>query len=109
MTSQNAAQYEFIEGIHQEASDLTIEKVASNAFWDTHLEEIVRKAKTDLIIVSGFAAENCVLFTHNGARERGFKSVILQHGILSGNADMITATYRDRDLISYPVIEALLA
>lgn len=62
----------------------------------------------DLLILSGYAAEHCVLFTYNGALERGFKAVLLQNGILSSQSDVIPATYRDRSLISYPVIEALV-
>jgi hypothetical protein len=63
--------------------------------------------RIELVIISGFAAEHCVLFTYNGAIERGLKPVILQQGILSKYADVITSTYRDRNLISYPVIEYL--
>lgn len=61
-----------------------------------------------LVIVAGFGAEQCVLFTYNGALERGFKAVMLQNGIISSREDIIQATYRDRDLISDPVIAALV-
>ncbi|HEY2494346.1 MAG TPA: cysteine hydrolase, partial [Paenibacillus sp.] len=59
------------------------------------------------VIIAGFAAEHCVLFTYNGAIERGFKPVILQQGILSTQSDVIISTYRERNMISYPVIEYL--
>ncbi|MMZ70768.1 Isochorismatase family protein [compost metagenome] len=69
---------------------------------------MLRSRGVELLIIAGFAAEHCVLFTFNGARERGFKSVILQNGIVSARQDVITSTYRDRNLISYPVVEALV-
>ena len=34
-----------------------------------------------IVIVSGLAAEHCVLFTYNGALERGYDASILQHEI----------------------------
>lgn len=105
----NESAYDFIEGITREPDELTVTKVFSNAFWETGLENLLKKEQVDLVVVCGFAAENCVLFTYNGARERGFKTVVLQHGILSRHDDAITATYRDRDLVSYPVIESMMA
>ena len=63
----------------------------------------------DFVVVAGYAAEYCVLFTYNGARERGFKTAMLQGGIVSSKPDAITGAYRDRNLISYPVIEAMVS
>lgn len=100
--------YEIIPEIQIENTDLKLTKVHSNAFWKTELEQILRNQNVELVIISGFAAEHCVLFTYNGANERGFKPVILQNGILSTKSDVITSTYRDRNLISYPVIQYLI-
>jgi nicotinamidase-related amidase len=105
----SSEELDFIYEVKREPTELVLEKDYSNAFWKTGLESILKENNIDLVICCGFAAENCVLFTHNGAIERGFKSVILQNGILSRNEDMITATYRDRNLISYPVIESMFS
>ena len=104
---QNDASYQIIPEIEINEKDLMVSKICSNAFWKTDLEKIVSENKTELLILSGFAAENCVLATYNGAKERGFITVILQNGILGNHEDVITQTYRDRNIISYPVIEAL--
>lgn len=90
------------------SSDLQVEKVHSNAFWETNLEAILREHAPDLVIVSGYAAQYCVLATYNGAAERGFRAVLLQGGILSEHADAVAAAYRDRNLISHPVIKAVV-
>lgn len=89
-------------------TDILLEKEFSNAFWKTDLEQLLRDQDVEFVIVAGFAAEHCVNFTANGAVERGFQAAILQKGILSTKPDAITATYRDRHIISYPVIELLL-
>ncbi|MFD0590955.1 cysteine hydrolase family protein [Paenibacillus sp. GCM10027627] len=104
----NREQYEFISEVNISGKDLTVEKVHSNAFWQTDLEQILRGEAVDLVVLSGFAAEHCVLFTYNGARERGFQTVILQRGVLAENADSLISMSRDRNLISYPVIKGLV-
>lgn len=93
-----------IPEIKVEQQDICIKKVHSNAFWETELEQVLRDRDISLLIIAGFAAEHCVLFTYNGAMERGFKPVILQNGILSTKSDVITQTYRDRHIISYSAI-----
>ncbi|WP_342420887.1 isochorismatase family cysteine hydrolase [Paenibacillus sp. FSL E2-0178] len=108
MQPSDEEKFKIIPGIEIKETDLRVMKEYSNAFWKTDLEKIVLEQGIDLLILSGYAAEHCVLFTYNGAMERGFKAVLLQDGILSSKSDVIPATYRDRKLISYPVIEALV-
>lgn len=109
LTETNKELYHTIPDILIMDNDLIVNKEFSNAFWKTGLEQILMQQGIELLILSGFAAEQCVLFTYNGAVERGFKPVILQHGILSSKSDVITSTYRDRNLISHPVIRYLIA
>lgn len=109
MQESNKEMYEIISEIQVKDNDLRVTKVNPNAFWKTELEHILRSHGVELVVISGFAAEHCVLFTYNGASERGFKPVILQNGILSTNSDVITSTNRDRNLISHPVIEHLIS
>ncbi|MEO3944267.1 isochorismatase family cysteine hydrolase [Gorillibacterium sp. CAU 1737] len=108
-TEENKHRYEVIPDIVIHPEDRRVTKVYSNAFWKTELEKELRELKVGMVIVAGFAAEHCVLFTYNGAMERDFKAAILQNGILSTKQEVIPATYRDRNLISYPVIEHLIA
>ncbi|WP_235426962.1 cysteine hydrolase family protein [Cohnella kolymensis] len=98
----------FIPQIEVDAKDIVVKKEFSNAFWHTELEQILNGNGVELAIIAGFAAEQCVLFTYNGALERGFKAVMLQNGIISSKDDVIHTTYRDRDLISDPVIAFLV-
>ncbi|MBB6677828.1 isochorismatase family protein [Cohnella lubricantis] len=108
MEDSNKDSFNIIPDIQVEDSDLIVTKEASNSFWQTNLEQLLKERDVELLIISGFAAEHCVLFTYNGAAERGFRPVLLQNGILSRHPDIITSTYRDRNLISHPVIKYLV-
>jgi nicotinamidase-related amidase len=98
----------YVPELKVETNDLEVTKEHSNAFWKTELEATLLARETGLVIVAGFAAEHCVLSTYNGARERGFKAAVLQRGILSTYDDVINNTYRDRHMISYPVVEYIV-
>ncbi|GIP50615.1 hypothetical protein J53TS2_42060 [Paenibacillus sp. J53TS2] len=100
--------YEVIPEVKLAESDLRISKAWNNSFWKTDLEQLLREQGTDFVVVCGFAAEHCVTFTFNGAVERGFGAAILQKGILGEHPDSVAAVYRDRSLISYSVIRAIL-
>jgi nicotinamidase-related amidase len=88
--------------------DIRVTKEYSNAFWKTDLEQVLHNHGVGFVVVAGFAAEQCVTFTINGAIERGFQAVILQKGIISTKIDAINSIYRDRNVVSYPVIEFMM-
>ncbi|KAA0547211.1 isochorismatase family protein [Bacillus sp. BGMRC 2118] len=100
---------DFISEVYVDPSDKIVTKEFSNSFWKTNLEEILNEHNVGLVIVAGFAAEHCVLFTYNGANERGFKSVILQNGIVGERPSSVEFIYQDRNLISHPVISYLVS
>lgn len=108
MDESNKEAFQTIPEIHIKDQDIIVTKEYSNSFWNTELEKVLKDRNVELLIISGFAAEHCVLFTYNGAAERGFRPVILQNGVLSTHQDVITAMYRDRNLISHPVIKYLI-
>ncbi|MFF2887332.1 cysteine hydrolase family protein [Paenibacillus sp. NPDC057967] len=104
----NQEQYATIPAIQMEPSDMVVTKLYSNSFWQTELEQLLRDHHVDFVVISGFAMEHCVLFTYNGASERGFTPALLQRGVLSEHEDSIAAAYRDRHVVSHPVIKLML-
>lgn len=100
--------FDLIPEIILTGTELWLEKEWANSFWQTLLEQLLNDQAVDFVIVCGFAAEHCVTFTCNGARERGFGAAILQHGILGEHADAAQSVYDVRPLISYPVIASIL-
>ena len=99
-----SANYDIVPSIERAPEDLYLNKKWSNAFWNTELESMLRERNVRHVIVSGFAAEHCVLFTYNGASERGFRAAVLQHGVVGEREGAAEALQRDRAVISCGVI-----
>ncbi|MBM7566638.1 cysteine hydrolase family protein [Paenibacillus sacheonensis] len=108
MNEANKESYATIPEVQMGDNDLILTKEHSNSFWKTALEQTLSDQGVELVVLAGNAAEHCVLFTYNGAIERGFTPVLLQNGILSSQPEAIAAAYRDRNLVSYPVINYLV-
>ncbi|HCN36257.1 MAG: isochorismatase family protein [Ignavibacteria bacterium] len=104
LTEEDKNEYEIIPEIKIREGEKIITKIYGNSFWETELESYLKTKNINFLILSGFAAENCVLFTYNGAIERKFTPVILQNGILSSKKDNVFSTYRDRQIISYSAV-----
>ncbi|MDD4113600.1 MAG: cysteine hydrolase [Herbinix sp.] len=106
--SPGTIEFECVEEIVISDKDIIVHKQHSNAFWETELDEILKTEGVDCIIVSGFAAEHCVLFTYNGARERGYNVYLLQNGIAGFNEEEIKRIQLLRPVINYEAIEYFL-
>ncbi len=105
----NDAAYAISPLITQEPSDLLVTKTFANAFHKTTLASQLQTLEVSFLILCGQAAEQCVVFSYNGAQEQGFSATVLQDGVISpqpGRADML---FQDRAVISYPAIKALLS
>lgn len=89
-------------------SDFFVQKSFSNAFWKTELDDILKRNGVDCVVISGFAAEYCVLFTYNGAVERGYNAFLLQNGVAGFNDDEIRRIQLLRSVISYDALEYFL-
>lgn len=100
--------FDVVPGIDRDAADIIVRKQYSNAFWKTELEQILSEKGVEFVVCGGFAAEHCVLFTYNGAVERGFKAAILQKGIAGYDAARILDTQLVRPVISYQALEHFL-
>lgn len=79
--SPGTVEFEPVEDIIVSDKDIVIHKLYCNSFWETELDKLLKDKGVDCVIVSGFAAEHCVLFTYNGAVERGYTALLLQDGI----------------------------
>lgn len=97
--------FEFIDEIDTLDNDIVVHKNFNNAFWETELDNILREKDIEAVIISGFAAEYCVLFTYGGAVERGYETFLLQNGIAGMDLDEIKKIQLLRPVISYKAIE----
>ena len=97
-----------VPSINRDETDIVIHKEYNNAFWKTNLAEVLKEKGVDFVVVSGFAAEYCVLFTYNGAVEMGFGASLLQHGVAGVSADEIKRIQLLRPVISLQALEYFL-
>lgn len=101
-------EYELVDELTTKDSDIYITKVHSNAFWQTDLENILKKLNVEFVVVCGFAAEHCALFTLNGAIERGFGASFLQNGLAGFSIERVKDTQALRAVISYQALKFIL-
>lgn len=89
-------------------NDIYVNKIFNNAFWQTDLDSILKNEGVDCVVVSGFAVEHCVLFTYNGAIERGYNAFLLQKGVAGFDDEEIKRIQLRRSVISYEALEYFL-
>jgi nicotinamidase-related amidase len=94
--------------IQAEPGDPRVHKRHGNAFWQTDLDDLLRARSADVVIVSGFCAEQCVLDTFRGASERDYSPALLRGGLASPNADRIRFVEDICEVVSYGALEGFL-
>jgi nicotinamidase-related amidase len=88
--------------------DVHIHKTYGNAFTKTSLAETLRAQGVDTVVVTGFAAEGCVLATVRGAEDYDFTSMILRGAIIGGKPGVAPLVESINEIISYDVLEKVL-
>ncbi|MDN3650743.1 isochorismatase family cysteine hydrolase [Reinekea marina] len=104
----NEQELKIISDITVDPSDLHIEKHYSNGFFKTNLKETLQSLNVNFVILCGQAAEQCVVFTYNGANEAGFSATVLQEGVISPKPNRAEMLMQDRNVISHAAIRALV-
>ncbi|MGD2177783.1 MAG: isochorismatase family cysteine hydrolase [Anaerolineae bacterium] len=89
-------------------SDLHIHKTYSNAFNKTPLEDELRERGADTVIITGFAAEYCVLSTCRGAQDLDLTPIILRGSLASDRLEHIRFVESISDLVSYGALRKIL-
>jgi nicotinamidase-related amidase len=88
--------------------DLHIHKTYGNSFTKTPLAEKLRALGVDTLVVTGFAAEGCVLATVRGAEDYDFTSMILRSSIIGGKPANALLVESISEIISYRPLEKVL-
>ena len=88
--------------------DFFVQKIYSNSFWKTELDSILKNEGVDCVVISGFAVEYCVLFTYNGAIERGYTTFLLRNGLAGFDEEEIRRIQLLRSVVSYEAVEYFL-
>jgi nicotinamidase-related amidase len=96
------------EQLAAQRSDLRIHKTYGNAFNKTALSEELRGLGVDTVIITGFAAEYCVLSTYRGALDLDLTPIILRGSLASFNLEYIRFVESISDVVSYRALKKLL-
>lgn len=74
------AAWQLADGLEVEPSDVKIRKTTPDAFLRTNLEEVIRKAGVQKLIICGMHSEFCVDTTTRRALALGFPVVLISDG-----------------------------
>ncbi|MBN3491134.1 cysteine hydrolase [Acholeplasma equirhinis] len=99
--------YQYISGLEVDKSDIEITKVFNNSFWQTNLDQILKEKRIDTVIISGNALEHCVTATYFGAKERGYRVLFLQRGIVAEFNENLQRLYFEKPLVSYAALASM--
>jgi len=100
--------FEFLEQLEPQEGEYRIHKEYGNSFNKTDCARILKEHKTDIVVITGYCAEQCVLSTYRGALDHDFLPVILKNGIASGKDENKEFIEKISNVISYPVLKKLL-
>lgn len=71
------------ERLRPEPTDYVVLKAKHSAFFSTTLDLLLRYLKTRTLVIGGFTADRCVLFTASDAYLRDFRVVVPSDGVAS--------------------------
>jgi nicotinamidase-related amidase len=74
------------ERLRPEPTDYVVLKPKHSAFFSTTLDLLLRYLKTRTLVIGGFTADRCVLFTASDAYLRDFRVVVPSDGVASLDA-----------------------
>ncbi len=100
--------FEVIDSLKPLETEPRITKEYENSFNKTDCKKILDSHKVDTVIITGYAAEHCVLSTCRGANDLDLASVILRGGIASGVEQNIGFVEGISDVISYGALRKAL-
>lgn len=100
--------FEFVDSIIINENDIVIHKEYNNAFFKTELHNKLQELGVEFVVISGFAAEYCVLFSYNGAKEMGYGVSLLQNGIAGVEYDEVKKMQLIRPVVSIDALEYFL-
>lgn len=89
--------------------DPHILKTYGNAFNKTNLHAELQKLGVDTLILTGFAASQCVTSTYRGAADLDYSPFILRGSLADSSPDLVRFVEGVHDLLSYGVLDKIIA
>lgn len=99
--------FEIINLLKKETSEISIFKEYGNSFNKTECGNILKSEKIDVIVITGYCAEHCVLSTYIGAKDWDFIPVMLKNGTASGDKENLKFVEKINDTIPYNILKKM--
>ncbi len=96
-----SAGFETTSKIELLPADPRIHKTYGNAFNKTDLHQKLQNLSVDTLILTGFAATQCVLSTYRGATDLDYSPLIFRGSLADASQDKVRFVEDIHDLISY--------
>jgi nicotinamidase-related amidase len=103
-----SAAFDVIDALKPAEGDKRIYKTYFNSFNKTDLLEYLRSQSVDTLIVTGYAAEYCVLSTCRGAGDHDLSSFLLRGALASSNKEYIPFVENINEIISLNALKKIL-
>jgi nicotinamidase-related amidase len=100
--------FDIVDGLKPLDTEPRVTKEYSNSFTKTDCKKILDSHGVDTVIVTGYAAEHCVLSTCRGARDLDLFSILLRGGLASSVPEDIGFVERISDVMSYGALLSAL-
>jgi nicotinamidase-related amidase len=103
-----SVEFEVIDSLNTAKEDKRIYKTYLNSFNKTDLLEYLQSRSIDTVIVTGYAAEYCVLSTCRGAKDHDLTSFLLRGALASSHREYISFVESINDIISLNALKKIL-
>ena len=90
------------------SSDPRIHKTYGNAFNKTDLHQQLQTLEADTLILTGFAASQCVLSTYRGATDLDYTPLLFRGSLADSSPERIRFVEDIHELLSYDALTKLL-
>ena len=88
---KHTAEWEILDGLRVESTDLLIDKYANDVFYKSKLLATLEQLQTDELYISGCATDFCVESTVQSALSKDFNITIIADGHTTGERPELTA------------------
>lgn len=100
--------FEFHPALSIATTDIHIIKAYPSAFKQTNLEDTLSVLEVDCCVLTGIAAEYCVLATYYSALERGFNPIYLHSAVAPMQPNVMDAIYQFVESMTFSVLEKII-
>jgi nicotinamidase-related amidase len=90
------------------SEDIRIHKTYGNAFNKTSLHEQLQKLGVDTLILTGFAASQCVTSTYRGALDLDYDAFLFRGSLADSDPERVKFVEEIHNLLSYGVLKKLI-